>query len=105
MTGIQFLGSTESTDRHEGHAPFRLASISNDQRLKTWMVSIDLSKPGVEGLKVTKDGSMYSAIADASCVEVMPGEGGEVGGVVIAGIGTEIWQVEEQFESSNISGL
>jgi hypothetical protein len=105
VTGIQFLGSTAPTGSHEGHGPFRLASASNDQRLKTWMLSIDLSKPGVEGLKVTKDGSMYSAIADASCVEVMPGDGGEVGGVVIAGIGTEMWRVGEQLESSNISGL
>jgi len=68
--------------------------------LKTWILSVDLSKPGVKGLKVRKEGNLYSAIADASCLEVMPGEEGEAGGVVIAGIGTETWRIGEQSESS-----
>lgn len=104
VTGIQWLGSTTSTYSQKKSASFRLASVSNDQRLKTWAVSIDLSQPGVEGLKVKKEANVYSAIADASCMEVIPGEGEEAGGVVIAGIGTETWRIGEQSESSKHVG-
>ncbi|MCJ1245216.1 hypothetical protein MMC30_002417 [Trapelia coarctata] len=93
VTGIQSLGShtRPPTATQEGYTSFRLVSVSNDQRLKTWVLSIDLGKEGVEGLEVGKERDVYSEIADASCVEVLPGEGGADRGVVVAGIGVERW--------------
>lgn len=81
--------------------------MSNDQRLKTWNLSIDPTKPGIVGLQVKKEGDVYNEIADASCVEVLPGEGKGAGvrGVVVAGIGVELWRVGEGEGSSRGRGL
>lgn len=99
VAGIQVLDTPVRIEAGALEFSFRLVSVSSDQRLKTWNLSVDLGKPGIEGLKVRKEGNVHSSIADASCVEVMHGEGGGAG-VMVAGIGMETWRIGDQLESN-----
>ena len=54
---------------------------------------VDLSREGVEGLEVFKQGSVESCVADVAALEAVGGEGEEGWGVVVVGVGVEIWGV------------
>ena len=108
------VSNNETTQHH------RIASTSNDQRLKTWTISIDLSRTDASGINVRKEGNVHSAVADASSLVVDIGDGsdcksadasgdgddagikegegrdGREGGrrrLWIAGVGVECWRV------------
>lgn len=72
----------------------RFATSSNDQRLKLWSACIDLSKPGVEGLEVTKDSDMYTSVADVSSMDTLT-DGSDKKGVLVCGVGMESWSINE----------
>ena len=101
----------------------RFLTTSNDQRLKAWVLDIDLRKVGVEGFSVTRGENVHTTIADAACMARMEGRGeagkervddGEGKGkgkgkgkekeregnvedvvvVVVAGIGIETWKLD-----------
>lgn len=56
------------------------------------MVSVDLDKGGVDGVEVARERSEASSVADVAAMGVWRhGDGGE-GGVVLAGIGMEVWK-------------
>ncbi|KAF2437002.1 hypothetical protein EJ08DRAFT_691305 [Tothia fuscella] len=79
----------------EGKIRMLAATASNDQRVKTWHVEIDLAAPGVDGVNITRGANEYSAIADISSLAVfshdkVAGEGLEV---LICGVGIEIWRI------------
>ncbi len=84
--------SPASSDKKQ---QLRFATASNDQKLKTWVVSIDLDKGGVDGVEVARERSEASSVADVAAMGAMgawrDGDGGE-GGVVLAGIGMEVWK-------------
>jgi hypothetical protein len=77
----------------------RIVTASNDQVVKIWTVRLDLRKPGIKGLNVTKDGKYASAVADISSLAVLDGtkghgegdEGTEATKILICGVGTEVW--------------
>lgn len=85
----------------------RILTASNDQRLKSWNVSIDLRQPGVEGVHVERAGNVYSPVADAAAMALFkldPEESGHGGGgactesdaggglrVVVCGVGMQVW--------------
>lgn len=54
-------------------------------------MSVDLGKDGVEGAEVARERSEGSSVADVADMGVWSGDG-EVGGVVLAGIGMEMWR-------------
>ena len=78
-----------------GDAPgsFLLLSTGNDQRLKSWRVTVVNQRSGADGIEVAKGSSESSNIADASCLEVLSES--ELGSmrVVVAGIGMETWEI------------
>lgn len=81
--------SPASSDKKQ---QLRFATASNDQKLKTWVVSVDLDKRGVDGVEVARERSESSSVADVTAIGVWrDGDGGE-GGVVLAGIGMEVWK-------------
>ncbi|MCJ1438245.1 hypothetical protein MMC27_007633 [Xylographa pallens] len=90
ITGIQCLGPQLDSAQSDGRTSWTFATVSNDQRLKTWILTIDSGTPGTEGLSVRKGTSLQSSIADASCMEMTPGFCGEKR-IMIAGIGVETW--------------
>ncbi|MCJ1359009.1 MAG: hypothetical protein MMC33_009009 [Icmadophila ericetorum] len=69
-------GPSESSGMRE----FTLATTGPDQLLKTWHLAVDASKPGVEGFRVRKGGSVHSEVADASCLDLMILPPGIMGG-------------------------
>ena len=71
----------------------RLATSSNDQRLKFWSVALDVNKDGVDGLDVRREANEPTAVADVSSMTVMAAGPGAVR-VVVCGAGMEIWQTQ-----------
>ena len=88
VTAIQHL---ESHDDVPGS--FLILSTGNDQRLKSWRVRVVDESLGAKGIEVAKASSESSAIADASCMEIL--SKGGLGGmrIVVAGIGMETWDI------------
>jgi len=66
---VQCLSPASSDKKQQ----LRFATASNDQKLKTWVVSVDLDKRGVDGVEVARERSESSS-------------------VVLAGIGMEVWK-------------
>lgn len=82
---------------------FTVITASNDQRLKTWQILVDLSGSGVERVKVQREGNVYSNIADVACMELVPhttkGKPGRARKAALAGIGIETWDLN-RFKTS-----
>lgn len=71
---------------------FHILSSGNDQRLKLWSVRIDLSKPGVEGIEISKAASVHSGVADISSMDIVEdGDGSHK--VLLCGEGMEVWTI------------
>lgn len=93
VTAITSLSPTPTNTNTASHAvSYRFASVGNDQRLKTWVVSIDQEQDGVMGMKVMRETDVPTAVADASSLDVDIDEEGRKR-VVVAGIGMESWAV------------
>lgn len=80
------VGNARSRVKH------RFVSVGNDQRLKTWVVSVGLAEEGSEALGVVKGGNVSTSVADASCLDVAA-DGGGRGRLYVAGVGMEGWRV------------
>ncbi|MCJ1287952.1 hypothetical protein MMC26_007305 [Xylographa opegraphella] len=92
ITGIQCLGPELDSDQSDEKISWTFATVSNDQRLKSWILTIDSRKPRAEWLSVRKGANLHSSIADASCMEISPGvRGGKK--IMVAGIGVETWNI------------
>lgn len=87
ITAIQ-LKALVDKDTLPTQSRYRLLTSGNDQRLKSWILSVDISEPGVERLLVTKDEDLYTGIADVSCMKVLPGDT-SAHSVIVGGIGLE----------------
>ena len=92
ITSIRFISHTVSKDRRFATGPYRIVTSSNDQRLKTWLLSVDTTQPGIDGLSVTRQENIYSEVADASCMATIP-RGANGATLVVAGVGLEMWKI------------
>jgi hypothetical protein len=81
---------------------FQIFTVSNDQRLKTWLLSVDTSKPGTDAFEIMKQSEEHSDIADASCISLhrwkstiskQDGAAEEIEhqSVIVAGVGMDSW--------------
>ncbi|KAK5171738.1 WD repeat-containing protein 6 [Saxophila tyrrhenica] len=95
VTGLALIPTNDTT------AEFRLVSVSIDQRLKLWSISISVKAQlagtaggTVEGewMEVKKLQDVFTAVADVSGVEVCRLPGGGTG-VLGAGVGMGVWRV------------
>lgn len=118
VTAVVFLGNNNNNNnnnnkpnqakenKHENRKrSFALASVGNDQRLKTWNVSIDgdpVETQGAKGgIELSGVADVYSSVADAGAlgtfsdgVDDDDGDGGRRQcWVLVAGIGVERWRV------------
>lgn len=95
VTALQLLHTSNSeSDSPNSPQQYRFMTSSNDQRLKTWRLTIDIEKPGVQGFAVSKVRNEATAIADVSSTDLVRDEEVGKGGVVVAGIGLEVWAME-----------
>lgn len=103
ITALAYLGHIDNRNEMD----FRFASVGNDQRLKTWVITVVRSSAddggglGASNVKVEKVGDVYTGVADASSLDAYReedagtgGERGEENGekwkLVVAGIGMEV---------------
>lgn len=89
VTALQLIDS--KCERPDSPKQYRFVTSGNDQRLKTWLLTIDMDKPGVEGFAVSKERNEATAIADVSSMDLVKNDETGTRGVVIAGIGLEVW--------------
>lgn len=94
VTGIQCLDLPKADESHERIVSYRFVSISNDQRLKYWILTVRQDKAEAERLSVSRKANRYSSIGDASCIELTP-RGWPKRTAIIAGIGLEAWNIED----------
>jgi len=77
---------------HLGHAngqlEFFVTSASNDQRIKTWRISM---AGGGHGLSVALLQDLYSGVADVGDIEVLASDNAKER-LIVAGVGMEIWE-------------
>lgn len=70
----------------------RFATSSNDQRLKLWCACVDLSKPGVDGLEITRDSDAYTSVADVSSMDTLT-DGSNQKRILVCGVGMDLWNI------------
>lgn len=95
VTAVTHLGELEVGVGHQ--LRHRFASVGNDQRLKTWVVSINLDITGPEGISVAKESNVSTSVADASSLDVEVDRDGQRR-LYVAGIGMETWRVGDGVE-------
>lgn len=83
----------------------RFASVGNDQRMKTWMITVFSTNGGggASDARVKKVGDVYTGVADASSLDgYWEGDAGTEGEreegekwkLMVAGIGMEVWNLD-----------
>ncbi|MCJ1313567.1 hypothetical protein MMC25_007246 [Agyrium rufum] len=92
INGIEDITRRNRRWRKHDRRYFKIATCSNDQRLKYWDLVIDPRKSGVDALTIKKAGDHASMVADASSMAVLRRE--EVNLLCVAGIGVETWRIE-----------
>ena len=89
--------SPESTSRQrssrQNSKQFAFATTGNDQLIKTWSVTVDVSRAGANGIEVQKAGKWKSEVADATCMAFVNSDSTDEALLVVAGIGVEMWTV------------
>lgn len=107
VTAIAVLSHYQSPVEGNGASglvdKLRIVTASNDQRLKVWDITVDLSKRGTSGINVKLARNLASNVADASSLSVLPSVGGKEDGsrpgpgdevdVLVVGVGMEVWQI------------
>lgn len=74
-----------------------VASASIDQRLKLWQVDIDIGRTGVDGVNVKRLQDVFTAVADASSLELCRLGDGSIG-LLVCGVGMDMWKVTTLLE-------
>ncbi|KAF2486510.1 WD40-repeat-containing domain protein [Neohortaea acidophila] len=67
----------------------QLVSAGIDQRIKVWEVEVD----AVGAMRVKKVADVFTAVADVSGLEVWRGEEDGVSGVLVSGVGIDLWRM------------
>ncbi|GAB1734987.1 hypothetical protein NU219Hw_g61t1 [Hortaea werneckii] len=74
---------------------FSLISVSIDQRLKLWEVSLDATSHGVDSIDVKLKRNVSTSVADVSSIEVCKLVD-ESSAVILAGVGLDVWRISTQ---------
>ena len=76
----------------EGDNLLSMISVSIDQRLKLWEVSLDATSHGADGIDVKLKRNVSTSVADVSSIEVCkPFD--ESTAVILAGVGMDVWRI------------
>ncbi|KAF2814610.1 WD40 repeat-like protein [Mytilinidion resinicola] len=71
----------------------QLVTSGTDQRVILWIISIDCTQPGVEGLDVRNAGKIDTAVADVADLAILDADGGRGVGVVVCGVGMQVFRI------------
>lgn len=86
VTGLAFIRVDEERSW--------LASTALDQRVKLWEISVNCTKPGVEGVDVRLIQNAFTAVADVSGLEVCRLKDGGTG-LLVCGVGMDVWRLPQ----------
>ena len=84
ITSLEILDDT-----HPGS--ITIATTGLDQRIKIWNLHIDLTRPGVEGISISKTQNVFTPVADASGLALLDQQSGETA-LIVCGVGLDVWQ-------------
>jgi WD40 repeat protein len=97
--------SSKSASQDCRQLSLRAVTLSNDQRIKVWHITINFTAPGIGGMAVEKEGNVHTAVADVSSMAIFPtdvnvvqheSEGPQVEArrtILICGVGMEVWSM------------
>ena len=92
VTGVVLTRENHKHGQNHRSKIYGLATVGNDQRLKIWTVSIDMTKAGVAGVDVRSASTTYTSVADASSIATYRDADGQRW-LLVAGIGMERWRI------------
>ncbi|KAI9725487.1 MAG: hypothetical protein M1828_003158 [Chrysothrix sp. TS-e1954] len=74
IAGVALFNSmTEEVDTTSSTLQyFKLVSTANDQKIKTWRVTVDQSRKGAEAIQIFKDRTVHTPVADVACLTRLP---------------------------------
>ena len=87
VTGIVMVSHLSDHDR------MWVVSAGLDQHARLWQINVDVTQPGVEGVDVQRLASVFTCVADVSCIALMPAAEGLQPGVLLCGVGMDMWRV------------
>lgn len=101
VTALKIIPPSETqahvvaSDNDSGQALI-LVTASNDQRTKFWSLRVDLTKPGLEGVEVSKLQNEFTPVADVAAMDSTILDSTTTRhGILTCGVGMELWTVEE----------
>ena len=104
ITAVQYVCPLGSDSKDPTISRHRFATSGPDQRLKFWLLSVDMERSGAGGLQVVKEANVHTSVPDASCVYTFAGMETEGGRIVVAGIGMEVWVAGKGKEEDGMGG-
>ncbi|KAI7348911.1 hypothetical protein D0862_06997 [Hortaea werneckii] len=87
VTGLAIIPEMNNT--------LSMISVSIDQRLKLWEVSIDATSHGADSIDVKLKRNVSTSVADVSSIEVCKLVD-ESNAVILAGVGMDVWRISAE---------
>lgn len=95
VTALKVLPSWTACGR-EIEQTMILVTASNDQRTKFWNIKVDLARPGVEGIEISKISKHFTPVADIAAIDsVELSSTSNLRGIITCGVGMELWTIGE----------
>ncbi|KAI7304087.1 WD40 repeat-like protein [Hortaea werneckii] len=87
VTGVAIIPGMDNT--------LSMISVSIDQRLKLWEVSVDATSRGADSINVKLKRNVLTSVADVSSIDVCKLVD-ESTAVILAGVGMDVWRISAQ---------
>jgi len=94
VTAVAHLGELEAVSERS-FVKHRFASVGNDQRLKIWVVTLDLAEEDLGEIRVVRESNVSTSVADANSLDMSVDRSGQRR-LYVAGIGMETWKVGDK---------
>ena len=105
ITQLACTGSARDCGQEaEGSRHYRIATSSNDQRLKVWSVVIAPDETSPNAINVRREANEPSSVADVSSMEVMNHISGQTR-LILCGVGIEVWKIRSTVDSDREPAL
>lgn len=99
ITSLALISCTKEVLAHEETQIYHvmLATTGNDQRLKIWKITVNLRCPGSDAFTIAKCANVYTSVADASSILLVPkhAEDSEGNSLMVCGVGIETFAIDD----------
>lgn len=93
VTTLKLLNQQKSAEL----TSFTVASSGNDHQVKIWLVSVVLTMPDAQGIRIEQLLDRYSSVADISSLGLIKGASEETQGpFLVCGVGMELFEAKMQ---------